>query len=287
MKVVPFTIPVPADTTIHTQHEQLPYFYEHLHRHREMQLTWVVKGKGSLLAGQYLQPFTAGDVYLLGPQLPHVFKSDPAYFAKRSKLSVEAYSIFFDPGGPLQQVLQLPEMQQVLRWLQHYQHGCKVNEQQASKCRQLIAQVVLAEGAERLALFILLMKQLCGSRRHKALSAEPRLLREAEGQRMNRIIQFSTRHYQRHITIEEAATQVHMTPQAFCRYFKKHTRKTYINFLSELRIHEACKQLLENGMGNMASIAWDSGFSSVPDFNRVFKKVMTCTPGEYVRRANA
>ena len=73
MKVLPFTIPVPHDRTIIVQHEVLPYFYTYLHRHAEIQITWIQKGEGTLLAGNSMHPFKADEIYLLGANLPHLF----------------------------------------------------------------------------------------------------------------------------------------------------------------------------------------------------------------------
>ena len=80
MKVLPFTIPVPHDHTIIVQEEVLPHFYTFLHRHAEAQITCIQKGEGTLLAGNNMHTFRNGEIYLLGPNLPHLFKSDPAYF---------------------------------------------------------------------------------------------------------------------------------------------------------------------------------------------------------------
>jgi hypothetical protein len=50
MKIVQFTIPVEIDNSIHLQEDKLPHFYEHLHRHNETQITWVISGEGTLLS---------------------------------------------------------------------------------------------------------------------------------------------------------------------------------------------------------------------------------------------
>ncbi|WP_229253664.1 hypothetical protein [Dyadobacter sp. NIV53] len=85
MKVVQFTIPVPKESTIVVQEDILPHYYNHLHRHREVQIEWVVEGSGMLLAGNYMQRFEAGDVYIIGANQSHIFKSDEAYFNPEEK----------------------------------------------------------------------------------------------------------------------------------------------------------------------------------------------------------
>jgi AraC-like DNA-binding protein len=284
MKVIPFTIPVPGDSSVHVQHERLPHFYEHLHQHREVQITMVIKGSGSLLASNQMHPFKSGDLFLLGANVPHVFKSDPSYFRQPRNHAVEAWTIFFDPAGALQPLLALPEMQSIQKWLTRFAGGCKWPSHAAKACASLMQEVLHANGPDRLAALVVLLRKLAAGKQASPLTQMPATLSETEGQRMNAIIQYSTRHFAETVTIDEVAKIAHMTPQAFCRYFKKHTRKTYINFLNEIRVHESCKLLEEKGRGNMASIAWECGFNNVPNFNRVFRKVMQCTPGEFVQR---
>ncbi len=287
MKVVPFTIPVAANTSLHVQHEALPHFYEHLHRHREMQITWIRRGTGTLLAGNAIHHFSEGDVFVIGPNVPHVFKSDPQYFRKSKKLLTESLTLFFDPGWQWSHVLKLPELDGVAKWLKIWPNGCRIPAPQSVSYQALMEAVTKAEKGTRVAAFIRLLQQLASGKKNQPLTGDVRIISEAEGHRMNTLMQYTMKHFMGAITIEEAAKQIHMTPPAFCRYFKKHTRKTYISFLNELRIQEACKLLQQNANENISAIAWKTGFNNVPNFNRVFKKVMKESPGAYWKRISA
>jgi len=88
--------------------------------------------------------------------------------------------------------------------------------------------------------------------------------------------------YDKPITLEDVAKQAHMTPQAFCRYFKKHTLHTFVSFLNEVRINEACKKLTDGNYDSIATVAYNCGFNSITNFNRVFKSVTRKSPSEYV-----
>ncbi|MEO5563454.1 MAG: hypothetical protein ABIR18_08465 [Chitinophagaceae bacterium] len=57
MKIIQFTIPVAKDNSIIVQEDKLPYFYNHLHRHNETQITWIIKGQGTLITGSSMQRF--------------------------------------------------------------------------------------------------------------------------------------------------------------------------------------------------------------------------------------
>jgi transcriptional regulator GlxA family with amidase domain len=75
-----------------------------------------------------------------------------------------------------------------------------------------------------------------------------------------------------------------MTPESFCRYFKKHTLKTYHIFLNEIRIQEACRLIVNNPNMSMATVAIQTGFNSSISFIRVFKKTKNTTPLVYQRK---
>ena len=65
-------------------------------------------------------------------------------------------------------------------------------------------------------------------------------------------------------------------------FFKKHTRHTFVSFLNEVRINESCKQLTDSAYDSISTIAYNCGFNSITNFNRVFKTVTTRSPSEYV-----
>ncbi|MBS1504715.1 MAG: AraC family ligand binding domain-containing protein, partial [Bacteroidetes bacterium] len=80
MKVLQFTIPIAHDKSVIVQHDQMQHFYPHLHRHKEAQVTWIQEGEGTLIAGNHMHVFGPGDIFLIGPDQPHLFKSNPEYF---------------------------------------------------------------------------------------------------------------------------------------------------------------------------------------------------------------
>jgi AraC-like DNA-binding protein len=285
MKVIPFTIPVPAHSSIHVQHEILPAFYPHLHGHREIQITSIINGTGTLLCGNMLINFAPGQIFVLGAQLPHVFKSDKPV-GKKNTNKAESISVFFDPEGQLHYMLQLPEMANIQKWLQKYSAGGMITNKQSKPLSDAIQKVIATNGSDRLAAFIELLQQLSTTKQFQTFGSNYAILSETAGQRIDTVMQYTLKHYTEHIAIETVAKLIHMTPQAFCRYFKQHTRKTYLNFVTELRIQEACKKLQATNRESIAEVAWETGFNSIPNFNRVFKKVMRMTPSEYTAQFN-
>ncbi len=284
MKVVQFTIPVAGDSSIVVQEELLPHFYIHLHRHKEIQITWIIEGTGTLIAGNYMQPFKAGEVYLLGANQPHLFKSDPVYFDKRRKKKVQALSLFFNPVQFTQTVLSLPETKSIKRLIEQSVLGLQLQSASVKKICSEMQLVKEANQAYRLSAFLHLLQTISNLKGSRVLSSASThySISDSEGLRMNDVYRYTMEHYTENIKLNEIASVAHLTVQAFCRYFKKHTRKTYISFVNEIRINEACKKMTGADAASISSIAYEHGFSSAVSFNRVFKKITGVSPTKYI-----
>jgi len=285
MKVVQFTIPVAMENSVVVQEDKLPFFYNHLHRHNETQITWVIKGEGTLIAGNYMQRFQSGDVYVLGANQPHIFKSDPVYFNSKSKNGVDALTVFFNPNGLFQAILNLPETKTIKKFIAGTSGGLKVPATEQKRMAQQLLAVKNAKQGFRLAETIRLLQMMATVKNWKTLATitTEYAISDMEGLRMNDVYQFTMSNFAENIKLQQIANVAHLTPQAFCRYFKKHTRKTYVIFLSEIRINEACKRMLSGDFDSISSVAYDSGFSSAVSFNRVFKKITGKSPRQYLR----
>jgi len=283
MKVLPFTIPVPHDHTIIVQEEVLPHFYTYLHRHAEVQITWIQKGEGTLLAGNSMHPFHAGEIYLIGANLPHLFKSDPAYFEPENLLEVKTVTIFFNPEGKLQALFSLPEMKSLKSFVVQWQHGFKVPDTSYGDISARIAAFQQANGAEQMALFIDLVNTLSLDAGLEPLSSGPHSysMTDPEGMRIATVYNYIMQNYAGDLSLEAVAAQAHLTPTAFCRYFKKHTRHTFVHFVNRIRVNEACKMLISGSQNSMAAIAYSCGFNSITNFNYTFKNLTGISPRQY------
>jgi AraC-like DNA-binding protein/quercetin dioxygenase-like cupin family protein len=284
MKVLQFTIPVAHDRAVIVQEDIMPHYYPHLHRHNEAQLIWIKEGEGTLVVDNHLHAFKANDIYLLGANQPHLFKSNPEYFLPESELKIQALMVFFDPKGRLAPLLALPEMQLISSFLTHHQAGFKVPSIHSDVIINHMLSLQQATNQELMIQFLALLNSLYQTSAKAEALAPVRSVdyTENEGIRIGHIFNYIMQHYERLITLEEVAAVAHMTPQAFCRYFKKHTRQTFVSFLNEMRINEACKKLTSGKYENIATAAYTCGFNSVTNFNRVFKSVKGESPKTYL-----
>lgn len=284
MKVLPFTIPVPEGQTIIVQEEMQKYFYPHLHRHAEIQITWIKRGEGTLLAGNSMHPFKGDDIYVLGANLPHLFRSSPEYFDEHNQLDVQGLTIFFDPAGKLSALFNLAELQPVKAFFEKWHVGFKVPVEFTGAFTEQIEMVQHTQGVYRIAVFLRMLNLMMGIENLQPLSiaTHNQPMTDPEGMRIASVLNYIMHNYSTALMLDDVARQAHLTPNAFCRYFKKHTRVTFVAFVNKVRVNQACKLLINGELNSIADVAYNCGFSSVNNFNLTFKKIMGKSPRDYV-----
>jgi len=284
MKIVPFQIPKNAEEAIRVQVDDMPHLYNHLHQHPEIQLTVIKESHGTLIAGDYVGPFHAGDVFVIGGNQPHVFRNEENFFKKRSRAL--AITIFFDETTLGENFWQLEEMKSLQQFLKNSSGGFRITGKKKKLLAEKINSIATVAGIDRLIIFLEILKELSSRKEMQPLSKPiiQRNIKTYDGSRLNKVIEFTFKEFQRTITLKEVSTLANLTPEAFCKYFKTRTRKTYINFLNEIRINHACRLLTEDR--TIADICYDSGFTNLSNFNRIFKKIRQVSPNEW-RKINA
>jgi AraC-like DNA-binding protein len=283
MKVLSFTIPASQDKTILVQEDILPSFYPFLHRHEEIQLTMIIKGEGTLVVGKNMHAFTKNQIFLIGANMPHVFKNDEVLSEDGSEIGTHALTVFFNPKGKLTSFFSLPELKNVNTFFESNSSGFQIPTERFEEFSTRILQIKDAVGIEQLIYFFQLLQSICSLDNIAPLTTniESKDFSDKEGVRISTIYNYVMQHYHREITLEEIAAAAFMTPPAFCRYFKKHTGVTFVTFLNDVRINEACKKLLGGKYESVAEVAYHTGFNSITNFNRVFKTSVGKSPREY------
>ncbi|MEH3113458.1 AraC family transcriptional regulator [Pedobacter terrae] len=289
MKILPFTMVLPQDKSIISEHVHIPHFYPYLHRHDEWQITYIEQGEGTLIIDNSIRSFNTGDIFVIGAKLPHLFKSNPEYFTDQGK-SVVACSIYFDFRGILAPFFALPELMLASNYLSKNKHGFKVSAGSASQISSKMFDVHNSSGLDTLFTFLNLitgLQELGGDIEQLGSDLHFSNVPKTESSRLNRISSFIKENYYKQITLEDVAKAAFITPRAFCRYFRKHTGHTFVSFLNEVRITNACKSLLSDDIDNCLSrVAYAAGFTSVANFNRVFKNIVGQSPKAYIEAYN-
>lgn len=246
------------------------------HYHPELELVYVRGGHGRRHVGSHVSHYRDGDLILMGSNLPHWG------FTDRSTGNKAETVVQFAPNTPTQEFLNLPEMREVVQLIDRAKNGLSFSGRakavQGARLERLVEQPPLG----RLLSLIDILNELAVSEEYESLNAEGFHLQVATHgyDRFNDVQQFISDNFRRDIPLTEMAGIANMTVPAFCRYFKKVTGKTFVTYLTNFRIVFACK-LLGDDHSTISEVAYDSGFNSLSQFNRAFKKHIGRTPTEY------
>ncbi|SFB86819.1 AraC-type DNA-binding protein [Algibacter lectus] len=276
MKILPFKIPKPEDDGLVFQIDKTTLFYDKLHQHEEIQVSLIIEGEGTLVIGDSINQFGKGDILIIGSNLPHVFKNDD-----QSATSSQMYSLFFTKTSFGNHFFELEELKELQPFFKRSKHGFKAT----SHIKLIKEYFFKLEDSSKFKRFIILLEllKITSKSHYKSLSSfvYEKEYSDNEGYRMRNVFEFTMNNFNQDITLNTIAEIANMTKNAFCKYFKKRTNKTYIQFLNELRIEQACKLLLANNDFSIIEIAEASGFKNISNFNRQFKAIKKVNPSEY------
>lgn len=270
-------LPLEENTSFLAKTFCTPHFEVPWHQHVEYELILFNEGEGASFIGNYVGDFTSGDIFFLGANLPHTFqKADKDIFT--SAVVVQFKEDFWGSS-----FMQLPESRQLKSLFATSMHGLKINEPCRMQLAPMIRQLEKATGFERILLLCNCLLLMAQQEHFITLSTqEIRTFNSKNRERIDTIFQYTIDYFQEAVTLQAVAKSVAMSVPAFCSYFKKCTKKTYIDFLNEVRVGYACKQLMDT-QHTIASICYDSGFNTLANFNKQFLKVKRLTPSAYRR----
>jgi len=278
LKIQPFKIPKPLSERLVVQTDRSPRFYDKLHQHEEIQISYILTGSGKLVIADSVHPFRSKNLFIIGQKCPHVFLSNPD--------SEESHmiSIFFTKTSFGDHFFEIPEMEQIQDFFIRSDAGFKVTSDIAMPAG-LIGQIAITDKFTKFLIFLKLLLLLSNAD-YDVLTGfvYPKKLSVNEGNRMQTVFDFVMNNFQHEITLNRVAEMAFMTSSAFCRFFKLRTNKTFFQFLIELRIEHACLLLASDSSLPISEIASLSGFSSISNFNRKFKGIKGETPTTYFKK---
>ncbi|SKB55634.1 AraC-type DNA-binding protein [Parapedobacter luteus] len=264
--------------------DTVPYVNNRWHYHREIELIHFEKGRGTQFVGDSIRNFASGDVVLIGSNLPHYWSFDSNYFDPSSREEADIRVVHFNDDFWGTDFLDLPENTGIKQLLQTGKQGIAVSGPARQCVQRLLADLLGSEGPKRILLLMEALTAIAYSKDIQLLSSvgfNPHFQR-GEKDRINNIYDFALKHFKQRIALHEVAEVAGMSSNAFCRYFKSRTGKTFSQFLIEIRVGHACKLLIENNM-NVKQICYESGFHNFAGFHKYFKQITGKSPLNYQR----
>lgn len=279
--------PIPASHAFLVSNLKMPFFDPNWHFHPEYQLFVVLKGTGTRFIGDHVKAFKEGDMVLTGPDLPHLWRSDPEYFEGNKNLHTHGIVIYFHEDFLGKPFMEKEEMIRLKQLFTKSGRGLEVLGQTSRRVRSMMQELLKQEGFSRVLKLLQILDILAHTSEYHILASAgyTNSLKEADTERMNKVHAFVMKNFRSKIQLEEVAAMANMTPSSFSRYFKTHANKTFSDFVSEIRIGNACKLLIEE-QTNVAQACYASGFHTLSNFNRQFKRITQRSPLEYKKEYN-
>ncbi len=255
-----------------------PSFEFFWHYHPEYELTYIIKGKGKRLVGDDYELFQEGDFVLLPPLMPHTWMSDENGQEGCSAIVIQFSHEFTE------QLFQFSEMRSLKKLFAKASRGLQFATSKNTDLVSLLQQLLQGSELVSFTLLLQLLHQLSFRKSLPIASLQYKPLKGDENQqRINKIFLYVQQEFRAKISLQKAASLIHLSESAFCKFFKRASGKTFSDYTNEIRIAHACRLLIETDKP-ITEVAFDSGFESLTYFNRVFLKKKEMRPGEFRKR---
>lgn len=270
---------VDEKSIIHYQEFIQPRFTSSFHLHDEFELIAILKSHGKLYAGNNVTNFNEGDVFLFAPGLPHCFYNTRGY--EKGDEPAHAVGMFFKRDFLGTDFFKRTEIARLNKLIGKSEFGVQVLNPSKALIHKMIS-LKEKKNLDRLGYFLLILNELAGKKLIKLLSTENLLTASGlrESKVINDVYRYVAENFQKEITFSTAASVANMQRAAFCRYFKRKTKKKFTEFVNETRIMHARKLLAETDK-TVIEVAFECGYQNTSYFNRQFKMNCNCPPSEF------
>ncbi|MBS3739421.1 MAG: helix-turn-helix domain-containing protein [Psychroflexus sp.] len=246
------------------------------HYHPELEIVYVNGGSGRRQIGSHVSYYRNGDLIFIGSNLPHCGLTEKLTNNKRETV------LQMSPDLLHQAFFDIAEMSFMSGLLERAKRGLVFHGESKRSIGKMIEEMNDMNYFERIVAMLNVFKAMDDAKDYTILNVQEFTLETStkESEKINLIFNYVKEHYTKSISLEEIADVASMTVPAFCRYFKKMTRKTFTEFVNEYRIAHAAKLLHEKQI-SISEVCYDSGFNNLSHFNKLFKAFFGKTPSVY------
>lgn len=278
MKPLVQKLPIAQQTSFVARTYTTPFYETAWHQHSEVELIIQLKGNGMCFIGNYIGDFEEGDIFLLGSNLPHEFKK------QYEDMVCSVMVVHFDQNFWGNDFWRMPESSEIKQLLNQSLTAIKLKDPSDPDLGAYIQKLETASGFERITLLCQCLLSISRDKNKESLSSlDPSNFAPLSDSTINKLFEYTINHFREPIKLSTVASIANMSVSAFCRYFKRNTKKTYVEFVNEMRIGHACHSLLHTE-NTIIQVCYDCGFNTIANFNKQFLKVKGLKPSAYRKR---
>ena len=256
--------------------EHNPDVKAYWHYHPEVELVYIGQGYGNRYVGNHISKFEQGDLILMGPNIPH-FGYEFGFQGVHEEVVVQ-----FNNKIITNSIEILPELTLINELVNKAKSGISFYGEAKDFVGQELIKMEKQNPFDRLQTLFQVLQYLAKCKEYNVLNADgvTLIIKNQNEDRINKVFQHVKENYDTEIPLNEISKIALMTVPAFCRYFKKHTKKTFIEFVNDFRIRQAIR-LLAQGDKSISEISNQVGFNNFSHFNKQFKRVTGESPSQY------
>lgn len=268
-------IPLGKSYSVHKQHiDEVSV----IHAHKVFELNLMSSGFGKRIVGNNISTFESGDLILIGPDLPHKRELQNAGKNK----SQECLIVYISEALISSDLMKVPELESIKNLFSKALCGLAFSGNGVKEVKQQMEQLSDLEGIDSFVALIKLLKAVDEIEKQELLSltTEMPVSYYKDLDQIKTIYKFVLCNIQDNIKLDMVAGLLNMAPGSFCRFFKKRTGKSFLQYVKDIRIGLASKMLAETEKP-IAQICQESGYNNLANFNLYFKSLMKMTPSAY------
>jgi YesN/AraC family two-component response regulator len=261
--------------------KQVPCLEASWHYHAQYELLYISKSNGIRFVGDSVAHFSPGDLVLVGPYLPHLWRNDASYYSGQEDDMVKTIVTKFTKDFLGVDTFENPVFLEINKMLEESKYGvCFGKNISANMHDDLIHLVDLSPVEQSIKMLDILHRLSMTSDRDVLSSSDMRQYTSENSERIDTVLKFISDNYTTNISLTDISEIACMTTNSFCRFFKKMTNKSFTQFLNEIRIRNASRLLVQDTIP-VSEVCYLVGYNSITNFNKQFKLIMGSTPKSY------
>ena len=242
------------------------------HYHPEFEICYTLKSKGRRYVGNNISDYQENDFVILGSNLPHGFTTTD---------ECEHYVVQFGKEFLGKDFFNAVELARIKELLLRSKRGLLLSGPEVTKIGKKIINLH-DKGLSNFEQLLLLLKILDRLSRSANLSpiCTEKYSSDISISKLNDIktvFDYIENNFQKEPSIRGASEAINLTESAFYKFIKRHTNKKFTTILNEYRLDHASKLLVSSNLP-IAAISFQSGYSNLSHFNRIFKNTYNMTP---------
>lgn len=253
-----------------------------IHVHPEYELNYIENAKGAQrIVGDSIEEIENEELVLItNPRMEHAWMD----YHNQSK-DIHEITIQFHPDLLREEFLNKNQLISIQELFKHAEKGVTFSRETIIKVRPLL-KILTCENDSFYSLIklLIILHELSIDKEMRELASRSFTTSPPQGEgnndKLNKIIEYIHQHYSDTIRLSDIAEMVHMSEASFSRFIKQHTSKSFIDFLTDIRLGGASRALIDSTQ-SIAEIGYSCGFNNLSNFNRVFKKKKGVTPSEF------